>query len=173
MAELNMPVSKNSRRKLQSPRVDLTPMVDLGFLLITFFMFTTSLMDPHVLDINMPAPGPQQTAFIDTSTITIIPIRGHKFAYYHGAFRSSADIKVTGSQDLRNLLAQKQSALKHLPAGFSDEAQNLHVIIKPHNESKYDDLVRVVDEMLILSVRYYAIVDITVEEEDAIGELVE
>ena len=47
MAELNMP-QKAGKRKMHSLRVDFTPMVDLGFLLISFFMLTTTMANPRI-----------------------------------------------------------------------------------------------------------------------------
>jgi biopolymer transport protein ExbD len=57
MAEMNLP-EKGGRRRVQPPRIDLTPMVDLGFLLITFFMFTTTLAQNKTLELNMPDRTP-------------------------------------------------------------------------------------------------------------------
>ena len=170
MAELNMPAQKGNRRKRVTPRVELTPMVDLGFLLITFFMFTTSLMDPRELVINMPAAGPPETAFIDTSSITVIPVKHHKIVYYHGQLTKD-NLQITDHPNLRHILMQKQHALKQLPSTFSAEAYHLHVTIKPGDDSKYDDLVKVVDDMLIHQVKYYAILDLSEEEEKALKKM--
>ena len=56
MAELNLAVNENRkagvrRKKLQVPKIDMTPMVDLGFLLITFFIFTAEITKPKTMDI--------------------------------------------------------------------------------------------------------------------------
>lgn len=85
MAEMNMP-QKGGQRKIRSTRIDLTPMVDLGFLLITFFMFTTTLANPKVMRINMPSDDKPDTptVFAEESTITLIPISGHNVVYYKG-----------------------------------------------------------------------------------------
>ena len=62
MAEINS--TTNDRRRLgtcckkQTPKTDMTPMVDLGFLLISFFVITTELSTPMVTNLNMPKDGP-------------------------------------------------------------------------------------------------------------------
>jgi biopolymer transport protein ExbD len=86
MAEIQQTVSGNKRRKPRTPRIDLTPMVDLGFLLITFFMYTTTLARPKVMELQMPdvPPTPATPTVIPEATLVIIPTEGHRIAYYPG-----------------------------------------------------------------------------------------
>lgn len=83
MAEIQVP-EKGKRRKAAPPRIDLTPMVDLAFILITFFIYATTLTEDKSLVLDTPAPGHNMTSYIDTSTTTIMPTAADKFAYYHG-----------------------------------------------------------------------------------------
>lgn len=166
MADLNMP-QKGGRRKVAAPRIDLTPMVDLGFLLITFFMFTTTLAQNKALELNMPAPQPVNEppmAFPEEATMTLIPTAHHGLSYYEGALKDARQIKTTNLRDLRSVLQHKQQLVANLPAKFSANAHQLHVLIKPDDSSQYSDLVAIVDEMLINKIGQYAIVDITEEE---------
>ncbi len=162
MAEMNLP-QKGGKRKVAAPRIDLTPMVDLGFLLITFFMFTTSLAQSRKMEINMPAPGPVEhpTAFPEESTITLLPAANHRVFYYEGILKTDGQMKSSPVASLRPVLQQKQTQAASLPGSFSTQAHQLHVLIKPNSDSKYADLVNLMDEMLILKIDYYAIVDIT------------
>ncbi len=165
MAEFAFGKHKRKGRGAPVPRVDLTPMVDLGFLLITFFMFTTSLTDPRSLVVNMPVPtSTDRMAFVDTSTITIIPYENHLYLSYEGAFEKSLVTHPITQVEVRTALLQKQSELRDLPTSFSKTAHKLHVIIKPHQTSKYQDLVAVLDEMTISKVPVYVIDEPSAEE---------
>lgn len=171
MADMNLPQKQGKRRKLTPPRIDLTPMVDLGFLLITFFILTTTMTEKKVMDITMPykpAAPESYVALPDTSALTIIPASRHRILYYEGFFKD--EMKETTYKGMRDIIISKQNILKKLPDNFSPEAHKLHVIIKPHELSQYEDLVKVLDEMLICDVPYYAIDDITSEETSAVPE---
>jgi len=169
MAEINMP-EKSGKRKKHDTRIDLTPMVDLGFLLISFFMITTTLAKPRTMDINMPSTEGPSTPWTDTSTITLIPVKGHCVIYYNGALTDKEQLKETPIGNIRAVLMKKESDLKNLPASFSAPAHILHVLIKPNNDCKYDDVVRMLDEMNICAIPYYAIVDLAPQEKEWISK---
>src|ERR1039458_5055987 len=79
--------------KKLSTRIDLTPMVDLGFLLITFFMFTTTLAKPKTMEINMPYKDPNmkiedQNKIKKSVALTVLLSKNHRIYYYEGIGRS-------------------------------------------------------------------------------------
>lgn len=89
MAELNSSPEKTSGkipRKRMSTRVDLTAMVDLAFLLITFFMLTTSLLKPQMFHVTMPDGTPTKEPFelSDKRTMTICLGKNNQVISYLG-----------------------------------------------------------------------------------------
>lgn len=150
------------RAKKQSTAVDMTPLADLGFLLITFFMFTTTFSKPNVMGLNMPPKTPPELPNtpppeIDLSNSISIIIGGDNKLYWHQQDKTklTADklFETTYSKDgIRNdILAARQRA---------KTPDNFTVIIKPTDDSTYENLVNVLDEMEITESSRYGIVDI-------------
>ncbi len=168
-------VSNRSGRAVVMPRIDLTPMVDLGFLLITFFMMTTTMSQPKAMDISMPykpASENEVTAFYASSAVTLIPAKDHRVFYYEGLYNATAPLKELKSNDepaLRKILAAKQVELTNRPVLKERELQ---VLIKPNTDATMEDIVSLLDEMSILRVNYYALVDINPEEAEKVNSLV-
>jgi len=163
MAEI-MSAKPGGKRQLP-PRVDLTPMVDLGFLLITFFMYTTTLARPMVMELQMPFNTHKAVSAIpEESTLVLIPAAGHRFAWYRGNHKAGEALQWTSAKGLRELLISEQKRVKGLPSKYSAEARKLHLLVHPEAGSSYDDLVRVLDEVQISDVRYYFIGTISDEE---------
>ncbi len=150
--------TRNNRKK--STSVDLTPMVDLGFLLITFFMLATSFGKPKAMevikpDIGDPSPVPQsKTATLILGSRDMI----YNYSLPDGAitsFESYVDSIDYGPGGLRKYIHRRQD---EVAAKYGDK-EMLFVIIKPLPTSSFKNLVDVMDEMLICNVKRYAIVD--------------
>jgi biopolymer transport protein ExbD len=162
------------RSKKGNSRVDLTAMVDLAFLLITFFMLTTSLSKPQSMDLGMPEKNPENPpppVLVDERrTMTIILGENNKLKNYMGLLETPIEVPkfVTyGKEGVRkDLLSRKAS----VPQVTGDPKKGLIVIIKPSKKSTYKNLVDILDEMAICKVPTYAIVDISPAEEALLEE---
>jgi biopolymer transport protein ExbD len=165
---------KQGKRKTQDPRIDLTPMVDLGFLLITFFMYTTTMAKSKSLELTMPDPTPvdKPVAYVKESTITLIPVKGHKIIYYPGTLEDQKQLTLSSllNNEIKNVLIQKAGDAKALPSSFNKEAHQLHIIIRPADDCSYQDIVTLLDDMKTLDVQYYAIADLSDYEKEMIAK---
>ena len=158
MAELNSSPEKKggkSPRKKFSARVDLTAMVDLAFLLITFFMLTTTLQKARIFQLDMPVgPSGGEAA---SRTLTVCLGSNHQVVTYLGL----PDKPIVGP----NLVGFDKDGLRKTIADMKrDVEQKTHksilVIVKPSDKSLYGDMVGALDELKINSVEQYAVADI-------------
>jgi biopolymer transport protein ExbD len=142
------------KRKLHSTRVDLTPMVDLGFLLITFFIFTTSLTEPKALNFIVPANG-DSTQTGEKKTLNLILQRDDKVHYYVGNEVGKQGCTDFSTDGVRKIIREMKASVL---AQFGD-AGDMVVLIRPTPESSYKNLVDILDEMMIMNVKKYALMD--------------
>jgi biopolymer transport protein ExbD len=156
MAE--MIVKSNSRGKRLSTRVDMTPMVDLGFLLITFFMLTTTMLQPNTMDLVMPAKDGEPMPIPESKALTILLGANDKVLYYFGMEKpkSSSFSNNGGIRDV--ILARRNELLK------AYNKNELMVLIKADENANYKNVVDIMDEMLINHIQRYSMADITPEE---------
>jgi biopolymer transport protein ExbD len=170
MAELNTGdgggKDKKVRSKKQNSKVDLTAMVDLAFLLITFFMLTTTLSKPQSMNLGLPdkddPKDKQEDIKVDENrTMTIMLGENDKLVRYVGLLATpvagGAPKDFTyGKEGIRKeLISRKESVLKYT----GDPKKGMIVIIKPSKKSNYRNLVDILDEMAIVDVPTYAIVN--------------
>lgn len=180
MAEINTATTGDKpgvrRSKKLSTRVDLTPMVDLGFLLITFFIFTTTMSEPVAARLIMhddtnPVKDPMQVG--NSSALTLLPMSGNKVFYYHGIMQEALQNGAYGittfsiKVGIGEVIREKQLAMDRMKPGFR---KDLTVMIKPTEASTYEDVINVLDEMAINIVPHYALLQITDEEKKVIVE---
>jgi len=156
------------RSKKMSTRVDLTPMVDLAFLLITFFMLTTTLNKPQAMELNMPKKVEQpeeQTDVADCQVMNILLDTLDQVWYYEGL--SVAGLQKTtfaGDGGIRKVILKQQKELVKsgtcvYPAGNKRAGQprDFIVLIKMLKGARYDNMVNILDEMDITGTKIYAI----------------
>ena|SRR5665213_539612 len=154
------------RSKKASTRVDLTAMVDLAFLLITFFMYTTTLQKPKAMDLTMPdnSVKTNQLPFAASRAMTLLLGSHNKLEWYIGeAGKSAPTVDNYGKDGLRKALIE--NAKKVADTHNADE-KLMEVVIKPSDKSTYENLVATLDEMSITNIKIYAIVPITQMEID-------
>jgi biopolymer transport protein ExbD len=159
MAELNSPPEKSGnkiRSKRTALRVDLTAMVDLAFLLITFFMLTTTLTKPNAMDLAMPV-GDVHEPVPQSRTMTICLGKNNQAMYYLGTAEKpliAATLTSYSSSGLRKAIFDTRKYVQQTTG------KSMLVIIKPAESSIYENLVNTLDEMTITNVQQYAIADI-------------
>ena len=168
------------RSKKSNAKVDLTAMVDLAFLLITFFMLTTSLSKPQSMDLGLPDKNKDPNVKEDDikvdqkRTMTIIMGKDNKIKWFHGLLEApepggKPTDAVYGKNGLRKEILKRVASI---PQVTGNKDKGLIVIIKPSKKSTYRNLVDVLDEMAICRVPSYAIVnDITPEEMVLVNEM--
>jgi len=157
------------RSKKGSTRVDLTPMVDLGFLLVTFFMLTTTFSKPQTMEINMPVK-PKGTEVVEdnqnavkaSKALTILLADDNRIFYYSGVpdLEVSPEVTDYSSEGIRKVLIAKSNSIKELV-----------VLIKPTDKSSYKNVVDILDEMNISNIKRYALVDVAPIDLDLIKNL--
>ena len=163
------------RSKKTSTRIDFTPMVDLGFLLITFFMLTTSLTKPQIMALVMPeADSVDREPVKQSKVLTLLLGADDKVYWYEGLEEAKLDSTHYGSAGLRAVILDKMKRVEtqwglqdYLDYKTQEPRQGSHltVIIKATQAANYKNLVDVLDEMAITHVRYYVIVDLSKSEE--------
>jgi biopolymer transport protein ExbD len=152
------------KSKKLSTRVDLTPMVDLGFLLITFFIFTTTMSQATAMKLTLPkdVDNPEdQNKAKQSGVITVLLGKDNNVFYYEGELDNAAsNFKTSNFHDIREVLMHKKTTVREL--------KDYVVIIKPSKESTYKNLIDILDEMTITVSTRYALVDILDIEETLI-----
>lgn len=139
----------NAKRKILSTKVDLTPMVDLGFLLITFFVFTTTMSRPTAMGLIEPNDSDTVITNIPESLTTTFLLAANDAVYYkHGLDKEylQTDYSANG---IRRVIENKK---QKLGTGRRD---SVIVVIKPSDASDLKNFIDVTDELKITCVKVY------------------
>lgn len=173
MTTIESPVSSRKRAGVRRAvrhncKIDMTPLVDLGFLLISFFVITTELSKPTVLNLNMPADG-KSIPLGESNALTIIPAGNNQLFYYFGKWEEAEKRETiytttyAGKNSIRNVIAAKQQELDR-DIKSKEKRDGLMLLIKPTKEASYKNLVDVLDEATINNVKKYAVIKVSPTE---------
>jgi biopolymer transport protein ExbD len=189
------------KAKKLSTRVDMTPMVDLGFLLITFFIFTTTMSSPTTMQLFMPkdTDDKDQNKAKESGALTIMLGKNNVVYVYRGqllpdasnfhttTFKSVRDTIIQMKKDVINAHVHDAGCTK-----IQEEARvgnpklnippdpnwknacldkDLVIVIKPDDEATYKNTIDILDEMAISAIKRYAMVDLFPVEKDLIKKI--
>src|ERR1035438_5783593 len=182
---------QKKRAKKHSSRVDMTPMVDLGFLLLTFFVLTTQFSKPKEMEINMPVK-PKDTSNImkvDTTSLTLLLTeKQEKVYYYYGKFKNDPSIIQTtdyskegirkvfreSNKNVRDQVKQLKekyanhqladTTFKRMLMDIKGGKEARFIIVKADEKAKYKNVIDVIDELNVADVGKYALIDISPAE---------
>jgi biopolymer transport protein ExbD len=151
------------KAKRMSTRIDMTPLVDLGFLLITFFIFTTTMSTPSTMDLFMPKDTKKDEELNkakESGALTIMMGIDNHLYYYEGKLAPDAsNFQSTNFKEIRDVIIKKK---KNTPP------DDLVVVLKPNEEATYKNTVDMLDEMTINQIKRFALVDIAESENQLI-----
>jgi biopolymer transport protein ExbD len=180
------------KAKKLSTRVDMTPMVDLGFLLITFFIFTATMSSPTQMDLNMPKESDKkedETKIKQSGALTIMLAKDNQVYYYEGELApDGSNFKSTTFKGIRDEIIKKKDQVikshthddkceeikqKAKARGdknweTADLDRDFVVVIKPTEDATYKNTVDILDEMTINDVKRFAMVKISDTEKQLV-----
>jgi biopolymer transport protein ExbD len=143
------------RSKKFSTRIDMTPMVDLAFLLLTFFILTNVLKTQQVLQLFMPEEQDinMKEHIISANSVLTLVLGEHDKIYWYTGTTPIATVTDFSQHGVRKLILEKNNTIA-----------KMWILIKASDQSRYKNLVDIMDEILIAKINRYALVDLTKED---------
>jgi biopolymer transport protein ExbD len=187
---------QKKRAKKGSTRIDMTPMVDLAFLLLTFFILTTTMYKPSTLQLTFPVPPEDdQPKELDkvNNALTLFLTKKDQILYYKDAFKpGETQLSQTNFKDITKMLIEMnkstleqinelskrlndkkitEEAYDSLKNNVQKQKDALFVIIKPDKDAKYRNMIDMVDNMDISGIGKYAVQDTIKADEQALIDI--
>ncbi|MEM6261831.1 MAG: biopolymer transporter ExbD [Bacteroidota bacterium] len=161
-----------SKTKKKSTKIDMTAMVDVAFLLLTFFVLTATMRDDATMSLTMPpkvdedVPDDEtKVKVVEEKILTIILNDDDVIKYFVGI--TEPEVKETNFDPKTGIRKVILTHLNKKPNRCIDYKRRGQTppencwdpifLIKPRNESRYSNLVDLLDEMAITEAPKYAI----------------
>ncbi len=137
---------KRKPKKRLNIRIDMTPLVDVAFLLLTFFMLTTVFRKPQTLEINLPPDKDVEIKMAESNLLTI-RCDEQETLYWNIGFELPKKIKY---EDMKKFFEEKQK-----------ENPKFVVLIKIDRKSKYHTMIDIIDELNVAGLNRYSLAPMT------------
>ncbi len=124
--------SKRKKKKRVGFVLDMTPLVDIAFLLLTFFMFTTTMTTPQIM--QMFIPPEQKEVEVKMSELFTLRVRGDGKIFYNPGVDEPQLVLI---KDLKKMMFEANLKLKN----------RLITVLKIDDNTAYDVVIRVLDEL--------------------------
>jgi len=153
--EFENPLKRNRKSRKYGKEdivMDMNSMVDLAFLLLTFFMLTTTMLKPKAIELVMPVPDKEEDEITEVQTIkesralTLVPLPDNELYYFKGFSKATLIKSDYGKDNIRAVLIDHR-----------DQTEDPIVIIKAHPDAVFENLIDLIDELNISRIERYAI----------------
>lgn len=146
------------KSKKLSTRVDMTPVVDLAFLLLTFFMLATTFIKPQVMELILPQQEKDQIEsklpkVNEKNVLNIVLDGDNRIYWYVGLTEPQVQETDYSADGIRRVLIEHRTRL-----------EKLVVLVKPDSTATYENMVDILDELEIADIARYALVDMGEED---------
>jgi len=148
---------KRHKKRRLGVRIDMTPMVDVAFLLLIFFMVTTVFRTPQALEINLP-PKDVQIPIAQNHILFIKVLAGDRMFWNMGDDKS----KPAGLT-----MAQLPPVIK----SHHTADDKLVVVIKVDKEAAFHNMVDIIDELDLAKMSRFSMAPMTDDEKKEIETL--
>ena len=125
---------KRKKKSRVGFRLDMTPLVDITFLLLTFFMLTTSMITPQKMEMNVP---PELDVPIEVKESELFTIRVRADGEIFVNVTGLDEPEQVPLKDLRKLVVDQNVELKN----------RCIVTLKASGEAPYGLVVQILDEL--------------------------
>ncbi len=149
---------KKKRRKMRrvNIRIDMTPMVDVAFLLLTFFMLTTSMKRPQTMEINLP-PNKDVKVEVAMSNLLTLRVAEDGTIYWNMGVDPPAKVDMSG--------------LRALVTGKMQQNPKLITLIKVDRKGKYHYMVDIMDELNLANMQRFSLAPMLDADRQAIQKV--
>jgi len=142
---------KGKRKRRVSVRIDMTPMVDVAFLLLTFFMLTTTMNRPQTMEINLPPDNKVKVEIAASNLMTVLVKENGDIFYYIGiGGPNDPPPEKIAFTDLRKTLGQK-----------NQDNPKLVTLVKIDRKGKYHMMVDIMDELNLANITRFSLAPMT------------